>query len=145
MELRNKSIQHSQRETDQAVAITAKLAQWWNDIEEFSDFESPVMSAYHRTILIVLHHESIISLNRPILALSTTGPAYHAALQHCIGSSRSIISTLHEAITPGRNGSEQHVALSLLWPSFTWAVWMSTFILFHAVNSNHVSQGMVSR
>ena len=145
MELRNKSIQHSQKETDQAVAITAKLTQWWNDIEEFSDFESPVMSTYHRTILIVLHHESIISLNRPILALSTTGSAYHAALQQCLGSSRSIISTLHEAIVPGRNGGEQHVALSLLWPSFTWAVWMSTFILFHAVNSKHISQSMVSR
>jgi hypothetical protein len=145
MELRNKSIQHSERETDQAVAITAKLAQWWNDIEEFSDIASPVMSTYHRTVLIVLHHESIISLNRPILALSTTTPAYHAALQHCLGSSRSIISALHEAICQERNDSEQRAAQSLLWPSFTWAVWMSTFILFHAANSKHISQSMVSR
>jgi hypothetical protein len=142
MELRNKSIKHSRKEPGQAVAITAKLAQWWNDIEDFTDSESPIFSTYHRTVLTILHHESIISLNRPVLAISTTGSAYDVSLQHCLGSSRSIISTLHGAISPPLGSSDPH---ALLWPSFTWAVWMSTFILFHAANKKHVSQSMVSR
>jgi len=145
MELRNKSIQHSRKESDQAVTITAKLAQWWNDIEDFTDSESPIFSLYHQTVLTILHHESIISLNRPVLAFSTTGSTYDVSLQHCLGSSRSIISTLHKAMSHALGGGDPHAALPLLWPSFTWAVWMSTFILFHAANKKHVSQSTVSR
>ena len=145
MELRNKSIQYRHTETDQALMITTKLARWWNDIEEFIDSDTPVVSTYHQAVLTVLHHESVISLNRPILASSSKSSAYSAALQHCIGSSRSIISTLHTKILPKGNDGQQKLTLTLLWPSFTWAVWMSTLILFHATNSKHISQSMVSK
>jgi hypothetical protein len=144
MELRNKSIEHSQKETDQSIAITARLTRWWNDVEEFIDSEPQVLSLYHRTVLTVLYHESIISLNRPILALRSTGPLSDAALQHCLYSSKSIITTLHEAISQAHN-AERDKTTVLSWPSFTWGVWMSTFILFHAANSEHISHGMVAR
>jgi hypothetical protein len=134
-----------QKDPDRATAITARLGQWWNDIEDLQDAEEDqYASIYHVTVLTVLKHEAIISLNRPALAASRQGPAYDAALQCCIGSARAIITTLHKAIKP-RGGPQKDAPLSLLWPSFTWAVWISTFVLFHAASSNHISQGVVSR
>ncbi|KAF9700409.1 hypothetical protein EKO04_001499 [Ascochyta lentis] len=146
IELRNKSLHYVHKDPDQATAIIAKLAQWWNDVEDFHDTEDDQnASAYHHTVLIMLKHESIISLNRPTLAASRQGHAYDAALQQCIGSARAIITILHKAIRQRNDlemGSEN---LALLWPSCTWAVWISTFILFHAASSHHVSDGIVSR
>lgn len=146
MEFRNKSILHTQKETDQATVITARLAQWWNDVEDFIDSDAndpPTLNAYHQAVLAVLKHECVISLNRPILATSSKTSTYDAALQHCIDASRSIISTLHKTLAQ-RNSAED-TETGLLWPSVTWAVWMSTFILFHALTTNHVSKSMVSR
>jgi hypothetical protein len=146
IELRNKSLHYVQRDPDKATAITAKLAQWWNDVEDFHDTEGDHnASAYHRVILTILKHESVISLNRPTLAASRHGHAYDAALQQCIGSARAIITILHKAIRPRNELESRAEALALLWPSCTWAVWISTFILFHAASSHHVSDGIVSR
>ncbi|KAF2004059.1 hypothetical protein P154DRAFT_459757 [Amniculicola lignicola CBS 123094] len=148
MELRNKSILHSQKETNQADIIIGKLGRWWNDVEDFIDSDaedSSSMGIYHRAVLTVLYHETVMSLNRPTLATSTKGPAFNVALQLCIGSSRSIITTLYRAIKPLRGSNHHERALSLLWPSFTWAVWMSTFVLFHAAHSKHLSQATASR
>jgi hypothetical protein len=145
IELRNKSLHYVQKDPDRATAITARLGQWWNDIEDLQDAEEDqYASIYHVTVLTVLKHEAIISLNRPALAASRQGPAYDAALQCCISSARAIITTLHKAIKPC-GGPQKDAPLSLLWPSFTWAVWISTFVLFHAASSNHISQGVVSR
>ena len=146
IELRNKSLHYVQKDPDKATALTAKLAQWWNDVEDFHDTEDDQhASAYHRAVLTILKHESIISLNRPTLAASRQGHAYDAALQQCIGSARAIITTLHKAIKPRHQREPTSDALALLWPSCTWAVWISTFILFHAASSHHVSDGIVSR
>ncbi|KAF3044267.1 hypothetical protein E8E12_001901 [Didymella heteroderae] len=78
IELRNKSLHYVEKDPDKAIAITARLSHWWNDVEDFHD-------------------------------------------------------------TDGDQSA------SLLWPSCTWAVWISTFILFHAASSHHVSDGIVSR
>ncbi|KAJ8118776.1 hypothetical protein OPT61_g319 [Boeremia exigua] len=146
IELRNKSLHYVHKDPDKATALTARLAQWWNDVEDFHDTEDDHhTSPYHRVVLIILKHESIISLNRPTLAASHHGHAYDAALQQCIGSARAIITTLHKAIGPGNECEPNLGALALLWPSCTWAVWISTFILFHAASSHHVSGGIVSR
>lgn len=146
IELRNKSLHYVEKDPDKATAITARLSQWWNDVEEVHDTDDDQSaSEYHRTVLTVLRHESIISLNRPTLAASRQGHAYDAALQQCIGSARAIITTLYKAIRPGSGRDHTTCALALLWPSCTWAVWISTFILFHAVSSHHVSDGIVSR
>lgn len=147
IELRNKSLHYVQKDPDKATAITAKLAQWWNDVEDFLDTEDyDHLTSYHRTILTVLRHESIISFNRPTLAASHHGHAYDVALQQCIGSARAIITTLHKAVKPNNSRNESGSGtLSLLWPSCTWAVWISTFILFHAASSRHISDGIVSR
>lgn len=116
-------------------------------MEEFIDDEKdpPILSMHHQAVLTILYHESVISLNRPILAASGKGSAYDAALQQCIGASRSIITTLHKAIQPPQRTLLSQALSVLLWPSVTWAVWMSTFILFHAVSKGHVSSTMASR
>lgn len=121
MEFKHKCIQHSQRETDQSVVIASKLTKLANDVDEFIEFDEndpPTLSAFHNTLLGMLHHESVISLNRPILASKKSGSAYEGALQQCIGSARSIITSLFNAITTSSRG--EHAKFNLLWPSFTW-------------------------
>ncbi len=146
IELRNKSLHYVHKDPDKATALTARLAQWWNEVEDFHDtMDDQHASAYHRIVLTILRHESIISLNRPTLAASRQGHTYDAALQQCIGSARTIITTLHKAIKPRNERNPDSGALALLWPSCTWAVWISTFILFHAASNHHVTGGIVSR
>ncbi|KAF2108171.1 fungal-specific transcription factor domain-containing protein [Lophiotrema nucula] len=148
MELRNKSIYYVHKDPDQDVSITAKLTEWWNNIEDFIDSdegEPPALSQFHRTILVILKHESVISLNRPILAASSKTYAYNAALQHCIGASRAIITMLHKSIKSSQMPGQPDLAVPLVWPSFTWAIWMSTFILFHATNSKRLAQSAAAR
>ncbi|OAL06411.1 hypothetical protein IQ06DRAFT_78932 [Phaeosphaeriaceae sp. SRC1lsM3a] len=142
IELRNKSLHYVHRDPEKATAITAKLAQWWNDIEDFSDDENDrEMEAYCSLVMTLLKHESIISLHRPILAASHEGVEFDAALQFCITSARSIVTMLHDALKPKDHSN----SLVLLWPSCTWAVWISTFILFYAANNNHLLQETVAR
>lgn len=146
IELRNKSLHYVQKDPDQATSITARLARWWNEIEELIDMDDDSgLTKYNFAILTLLKHESIISLNRPSLAASHQDASYDAALQLCIGSSRAIITTLFRCIK-ARNGSEHGLeAITLLWPSCTWAVWISTFILFYAAHRGHLSQSIVAR
>lgn len=97
-------------------------------------------------VLILLKHESLISFYRPALAASHKDVEYDVALQKCIGSARSIISNLHSAMKPESSRAEAlSRSLSLLWPSCTWAVWISTFILFYAANGKHIAEALVTR
>lgn len=133
-----------QKDPDQATAIAAHLAHWWNAVEELNDAEGTQrISAYHLTILTLLKHESVISLHRPILAASRRGVDYDAALQLCIGAARSIITLLYTAISDGEEGPERRDSLCLLWPSCTWAIWISTFVLFYAANNHQLPQSVV--
>ncbi|KAH7083352.1 fungal-specific transcription factor domain-containing protein [Paraphoma chrysanthemicola] len=146
IELRNKSVEYVHKDPDKATAISAKLAEWWNRVESLSDAEEECgISQYHLTILTLLKHESIISLHRPILAASRRGADYDAALHLCIGSARSIITTLHKSITPSAQGRSELGQMTLLWPSCTWAVWISTFILFYAASGDYLTREVVTR
>jgi hypothetical protein len=126
IELRNKSLHYIGHPPDRATTITAKLAQWWNEIEDWNDgTNGQQIPEYQFTILSLLKHESIISLHRPILAASHQGAEYDAALQLCVGSARTIITILHDAINSRDNSLNGHGSMTLLWPSCTWAVWVS--------------------
>lgn len=121
MEFKHKCIQHTQRETDQSVIITSKLSKLANDIGEFVDFDEhdpPTLSPYHESLLDIIHHEAVISLNRPIIASKRSGSSYDAALQQCICSARFIITSLHKSIESA--STEPEKSFGLLWPSFTW-------------------------
>ena len=152
-ELRNKSVSDRQTEIDEAVIIGAELTKWWNEVEEYLETRSsgtPQISRYHQVTLVVLRHESIIALNKHTLATSKLNSAYNAALQNCISASRSIVTTLHQALetnldlqsSEAREGSDH---AGLLWPSFTWAVWMSVFLVIYAANECQISQAAALR
>lgn len=142
MELRNKSVNYVQKDPDTAIALAAKLSQWWNEVVEFDDADDALRpSAYSSTILNVLKHELIISLHRPTVSAALKDSAYDDALQQCIGSARSIITTLHRAINVDK--VNHSMKLALLWPSCTWAVWISTFILFYAAVGKHLAEDTV--
>ncbi|KAF3386372.1 hypothetical protein F1880_001233 [Penicillium rolfsii] len=135
LELRNKSILHSHAGALEASHVNGELSQWWNEvyddvnpIENSAGPESEVsvsLTPYHRLLLIILRHEAIIAMNRPLLAAEKPNPDYKHALQTCIASSRSSLAALKRYMS-----SECHVPLT--WPSFTWTTWMACLILMYA-------------
>jgi hypothetical protein len=152
-ELRNKSVSHRQTEIDQAVVVDAELTKWWNEVDEYLESNSSgslLINRYHQVTLVVLRHESIIALNKYTLATSKKSSAYDAALQNCISASRSIISTLYKVVENSINlelsgAREVPENSGLLWPSFTWAVWMSAFLMIYAANEDQVPQDVALR
>lgn len=154
MQLRNKPLcTADQTDNDQAITINAKLTKWWNEVDDYlesNSHKSAPISHSHQVTLNVLRYESTIALNRNILATSEKNSAYHAALQNCIAASRSVINTLYKALksqTPFEVSPGQEVPENtpLLWPSFTWAVWMSAFIISFAANEDQVPYETASR
>ncbi|CAN9277250.1 unnamed protein product [Alternaria alternata] len=137
---------------DQALEVEAEHTKWWNTVDEHlsDDQQTQTISKTHQVTLIVLRFESVLALHRSVLATSKKNAAYNAALQRCISASRSIINTLHKALrgfgafdgSPGQHGYER---TPLLWPSFTWAVWMSTFIILSAAAEEQVSRDIALR
>ena len=152
-ELRNKSVLDKRTEIDETVVIGAELTRWWNEVEDYLESRSSgvlQMNRYHQVTLIVLRHESIIALNKHTLATSKLNSIYDAALQNCISASRSIVTTLHRALETnvGLQDStprEQMDHSGLLWPSFTWAVWMSMFLVIYAANECQIPQDAAIR
>ncbi|KAL5348047.1 hypothetical protein ACLOAV_006527 [Pseudogymnoascus australis] len=150
-ELRNRSVLYKQTEVDDAIAIDAKLSKWWNEVDEYLESSSSgtlPISQYHQVTLVVLRHESIIALNKYTVATSK-GLVYDAALQNCISAARCVISTLHKAlVSPNTNDTgaqEASKTCGLLWPSFTWAVWMSAFIMIYAAKDGQTPQNVATR
>lgn len=147
MELRNKSISYRQADTEQATRCSTKIAKWSNDVDGFLDSEEAyALSDFHHTVLTVLKGESIIALNRPLLATKVK-PDYDAALHACISAARSIIATLHRyllkissTVSEGRDE-----VTPLAWPSFTWSVWMSAFIALYAALEDEMQRSVAAR
>lgn len=147
VELRNKSISHNQDSSPTATQINGELTQWWNEVyddvhldpEDDDDDPHASLAPLHRLILVVLRHESILSMNRPLLATESSAPEYRTALQVCIESSRSLIAALRKYL-PSSN-----TVVPLVWPSFTWAVWMSCLILVYAAWEGEFSVAGASR
>ena len=153
MQTRHQSMLHgSTDDIDQALEVEAEHTKWWNTVDEHlsDDQQTQTISKTHQVTLIVLRFESVLALHRSVLATSKKNAAYNAALQRCISASRSIINTLHKALrgfgasdgSPGQHGYER---TPLLWPSFTWAVWMSTFIILSAAAEEQVSRDIALR
>ena len=142
VELRNKSILHSTASQVEAAHVTGELAQWWNEVyddvnpidepAELDLEQKPILQPYHRLLLMILRHEAIISLNRPLLASEKPNADYKNALQTCIGSSRSILAALRKHMS-----SEPRSPLS--WPCFTWSSWMACLILMYAAWEEELS------
>lgn len=134
LELRNKSILHSHAGTVEASHVNGELSQWWNEVYDDVNLEDspetdlehdPALASYHRLLLMILRHEAIISMNRPLLAAQKPNPDYKNALQTCISSSRSLLAALKRYMSSSFDAP-------LTWPSFTWTTWMACLILMYA-------------
>ncbi|KAL5334823.1 fungal-specific transcription factor domain-containing protein [Aspergillus crustosus] len=148
IELRNKSIIHREDSID-ATQVHGELTHWWNDvyddvhpIEHYDNEATKPTSIepFQRLLLVILRHEAIISMNRPLLAAEASSSEYRTALQICIESSRSILTTLRQYLTSTTNAS-----VPLVWPSFTWAVWMSCLVLIYAAWEGEFPTASASR
>jgi hypothetical protein len=134
------------------MEVEAEHTRWWNTVDEYlsDDYGTRSIIKAHQVTLLVLRFESVLALHRSVLATSQKNSAYNAALQRCISASRSIINTLHKAIkgfgafdgSPGQRGYE---STPLLWPSFTWAVWMSVFIVVFAASEGQFARDTALR
>lgn len=148
-ELRNRSLAYKSTDYDEAVTINAEMTRWWNDVDEHleaSNSEASAISSYHRVVLIVSRHEAAIALNKHILATSKNNAAYQSALQSCITAARAIINTLHIAAQgAAQQDAESLGGGSLMWPSFTWAIWMSTFLVIYAANEDQIKYDVAIR
>ncbi|BCS22839.1 CeGAL family transcription factor [Aspergillus puulaauensis] len=149
IELRNKSIIHREDSIDATQVLHGELTHWWNEVYddvhplEFDDggpSPSTSIAPFHRVLLTVLRHEAIISMNRPLLAAEASSPEYRTALQICIESSRSLLTTLRQY-----QSTTSVPPVPLVWPSFTWAVWMSCLILIYAAWEGEFPTSSASR
>jgi hypothetical protein len=153
MENRNKSaIRADHNEADKILEVEAGHTRWWNTVDEYLSDDEGTRNTIkaHQVTLLVLRFESVLALHRSVLATSKKNSSYNAALQRCISASRSIINTLHKALkgfgafdgSPGQRGYE---STPLVWPSFTWAVWMSVFIIVFAATEGQFARDTALR
>jgi hypothetical protein len=141
LELRNKAIAIRHDSVDRTMLVQSELSRWANDVhdtiqdrmgdgDETAPNRKTPIPLCHRTILSIMHHESLIVLNRPLLASKSKNPTSNAALQACIAASRAILDTI---ATHRTESTDQSVKDSIMvWPQLTWSVWMSSFILTYA-------------
>lgn len=139
LELRNKSIVTRQDTADRAIVVQTELARWANEIqdavEDAEPYDEPdAVFSGHRIVLLLSKHESIISLNRPMMAADASTPSWSAAMQACISAAKSICITMKRHATQNRDpdGGRHTLTAPMLWPSFTWAIWISAFVLAYA-------------
>jgi hypothetical protein len=141
VELRNKSVSSRHDTLERATRVQAEMAKWANEIEEaIEDGSQPPISESHQLILRVLQHESTIALNRPLATARAESSASSSALQNCISASRSIISLLDSF--RAQESSDDPNSLGtlrspMIWPLFTWSIWMSCFVLTYAALEGH--------
>lgn len=150
MELRNKSIKWREESIDETMLINTKIGRLGNEVEdaiEQGELRQTPFNPLHQAVLHTLKHETIIALNRPLLATAKGSTTYLAALQACVGASRSLIVILSGlARSPSNSGAQnQAQPLPMFWPSFTSSVWMSAFIIMYAAMEGEVEQDVAFR
>jgi hypothetical protein len=154
LELRNKSILKRHDTADRAVFVQTELAKWSNDIQEIVEDDGGsedasegevdgqvTINPCHRVMLSVLQYESVIGLNRPSLATESGSISYASAFQSCASAAKSICILFRRyrrnfRIDSGLPGAG--LSKPLIWPSLTYAVWISAFVLIHAACEGQV-------
>ncbi|SPO07420.1 related to transcription activator protein acu-15 [Cephalotrichum gorgonifer] len=148
LELRNKSIWTRQDTADRALVVQTELSRWSNDIQDMieeADFADETddddddthtrLAPSHRLVLLLSKYESLICLNRPMMASDASMPSWSAAMQACISAAKSICITMKRYASKNKRAGDQAgrtLTSPMLWPSFTWAAWISAFILAYA-------------
>lgn len=163
LELRNKSILHSNFDPDEQIRIDSEISRWWNAAQDLVDpvaLEMDVSAANrqnkppthlkssHKLLLVVQKHESIILLNRPVITSGHNTPAFAAAIQKCIGASKAIITNVYRHIVSSEGNketSQSRIPSPLVWPGFVWMVWQSGLILLYAASEEYYATDVAQR
>ncbi|KAJ8131159.1 hypothetical protein O1611_g2468 [Lasiodiplodia mahajangana] len=150
LELRNKSIRFRHEDSERVLRVQAEVKRWINEIYDLTSSPSPRQSSIesvrneyssrsaasipssHSMLLSILQHELILSLHRPLLASGLGTLSSQAAFQECINASRFIIDITADISQENQNGGPRVRSGYLLWPSLTWSVWMSCYVLTYA-------------
>lgn len=141
VELCNKNIDARPINAEMCQAVDEAMVKWRNEIDAFVEL-NPGNSGFskgRKAALQAIQYECVIALNRPLLALPKDSADYIIALQTCINASRNIIIGLHTKLIVhlGRIASkdDKSILTPLFWPSFTWMIWMSAFIVLYAATN----------
>ncbi|KAJ2977012.1 hypothetical protein NUW58_g7939 [Xylaria curta] len=151
LELRNKSIRFRYEDTERALQVQAELKKWVNEVYDLTnthllsrnspsenergggtDTADDCMHSSHRILLAILQHELTLSFHRPLLSSDLGTASSQAAFQECINASKAIIDTVASTSQNSRQEEPNLKHGHLLWPSLTWSVWMSCFVLTYA-------------
>lgn len=160
LELRNKSIFSRDSKPVSENDVRVEMGRWSNDIHdavegEYSDDEQHELgdesdlhlSPGHRLYLLVLKFEAQISLNRPMMAAGPSNDSWSQGLQNCISAARSILTALrkHQARNLARGQDSTRLTCPILWPTITWAIWISSFILIYAASERQLPMASALR
>lgn len=151
VELCNKNVDHRPLNADTTHAIEEAAGRWKNEMDTFMEL-NPNDITFHkgrRATLEALKYECHIALNRPLLALPKHMADYHVALQTCITAARATINDLHAKLLAHQaninSSDETSVLMPLFWPTFTWMVWMSSFIVLYAATNGEIPKKVATR
>ncbi|KAI0096160.1 fungal-specific transcription factor domain-containing protein [Nemania sp. FL0031] len=150
LELRNKSIRSRHENPERVLRVQAAVKRWINDVYDLANPHSPMQNSVeierdecsgalvtsvapsHRMLLSILQHELILSLHRPLLTSGLGSLSSQAAFQECINASRFIIDITADISQKVQNEESRASGRHFLWPSLTWSVWMSCYVLTYA-------------
>lgn len=153
LELRNKSMFSRDSKPVNENKVRVEMGRWSNDIQdavegedsddeqhELDDNSHLRLSAGHRLYLLVLKFEAQISLNRPMMAGGPSNDSWSQGLQNCISAARCILTALrkHQARNPVAGQDDTKLNCPIIWPTITWAIWISSFILIYAASERQL-------
>ena len=152
LELRNKAASSKDRIPFSESYVRVEMGRWTNEIQDAledgdddiqdnpDDDAAPRLSPGHRLYLSMLQFEAQISLNRPMMAGGPSSDSWSAGLQYCISAARGILSTLrkYQAQQQTSGGDNFRLKRPIIWPTVTWAIWISSFILIYAASERQV-------
>ncbi|KAG4434752.1 hypothetical protein IFR05_009778 [Cadophora sp. M221] len=133
LEMLHKSINVRTVQYTSVLELTSDIHSFWNSLpQQLQDLPTPKDNngddnTIGRHLLglffTIIYHQSILLVNRPFLSLETSSLEFRLSLQTCIGSSRTVISTLKGHAPGGR---------CISWPGTLSVTWMSGLIVAFA-------------
>ena len=125
------------------LALETNIENWWNRLPpelkclpgkaKDGSCSNQDNGTVHSAFFIVMYHQLVILMNRPLLSLHSRSPEFSVALQKCVGAARGTILAL-----------QRHVGadMSIFSPVFVSVVWMAGLIIAYACQIGQHTGGM---
>lgn len=131
LEMLHKSINVRTVQYSSVLELTSDIHSFWNSLpQQLQDLPNPngisngdASQSLLGLFFTLIYQQLILLVNRPFLSLEPSSLEFRLSLQTCIGSSRTVISTL-------RDQASGHQCVS--WPGTLSVTWMSGLILAFA-------------